>query len=86
VPATWYLSFVSAHRAMPRANARVEHPSQSELHDLQANRTTEAECEAMLAELRARGESGLGKLFETVDVVVALADSPLVMYSTTIGE
>ena len=40
----------------------------------------------MLEQLRKRGEEGLGKLFDTMDVVVALTDSPLCMYTTAIGE
>ncbi|KAK5170220.1 uncharacterized protein LTR77_004806 [Saxophila tyrrhenica] len=75
----------SPERKSLRADIVPEHPSQSELHDLQANSTTEEECAAMLAELRARGENGLGRLFKDVDIVVALADSPLCMYTTAIG-
>ena len=86
MPATRYDSMDSAELDKCRADSIPEHPSQSELHDLQANQTTEADCEAMLAELRVRGESGLGKLFESTDIVVALADSALCMYSTAVGE
>ncbi len=40
----------------------------------------------MLAELRKRGHAGLGKAFEQVQIVVALTDSSLCMYTTAIGE
>ena len=63
-----------------------EYPEQGEFHDLLANKTTEAEHSALVAEMRRRGKGGLDELFQSTDIVVALADSPLCMYSSAAGE
>jgi hypothetical protein len=63
-----------------------DHPNQTEFYDLLENTTTEAECQATLAELRRRGHEGLDRLFETVDIVVALSDSGLVRYTSATGK
>ena len=56
------------------------------MEDLLANTRSPTEVEAMIVEMRRRGKSALHKVFETCDIVVALADSPLVMYSSAAGE
>ncbi|KAK5112081.1 hypothetical protein LTR85_011662 [Meristemomyces frigidus] len=62
-----------------------DHPEQGELHDLLANTRKREDIDAMIPEMQRRGKSALDKLLEAHDVVVALADSPLVMYSAAAG-
>ncbi|KAK6428351.1 hypothetical protein LTR95_015506 [Oleoguttula sp. CCFEE 5521] len=62
------------------------HPSQHELVDLLSNSTTPAQAEAMAHEFRRRGKDALDPIFEGVDVLVALGDSPLCTYAASAGE
>ena len=39
----------------------------------------------MLAEMRRRGHAGLDAAFQQADILIALADSPLCMYTTATG-
>lgn len=62
------------------------YPKQDELQDLLANGTTADECQEMIDEMRRRANQPLDRVFQTADVIVALADSPLCMYSSAAGE
>nr|OQO27647.1 hypothetical protein B0A51_04415 [Rachicladosporium sp. CCFEE 5018] len=61
------------------------HPSQHELVELLENNTTPAQAEAMAREFRKRAKDALDPIFQCVDVLVALGDSPLCTYAAGAG-
>ncbi|KAK3673491.1 hypothetical protein LTR78_006725 [Recurvomyces mirabilis] len=60
-------------------------PKQDELEDLLANTRKPEDIDKYINDMRERGRDGLDRHLERNDIVVALADSPLVQYSATAG-
>ena len=76
----------SVSQTAPWLTRGLDHPSQEELTDLLQNTTTNEECQAMLAQLRKQGRDALDRVFESVDVLVALADSVVCSYASAAGK
>jgi hypothetical protein len=64
----------------------AEHPSQQEYIDLLQNKTTEGEAQTMLNTMRTRSRQALDRVFEQVDVLVALAESNICTYASAAGK